>query len=300
MDLRVSNTEWSQKEKQILCINTYMWHLVKWYWWTYVQGRNRDAGKTCMDRGGGVGGRAELGDRGWHTGKTASWWESGVWHGELSAVCCDDLDGWGEVQEGGDVCGCRADSRHYTEEMQHCKITIAINNSTVIITAIIFLKDTRLKVFSPKRIHVSKNTCAWASIRDVNNSTCSRLEGAHRNTKQKYGLDVLTQRSFWKSSDVLKDINTVISLIRTMTTPELPQDNHIEMKTVLSSCSTIGIMDWWNELCIPAATPPPPSQPHNQLQHHRHHHHQPTATSNTHMHARARAHTHTHTPLLYP
>ena len=55
-------------------------------------------------------------------------------------MSCDDLDGWGEVQEGGDVCGRRADSRHYTEEMQHCKISIPISNFTVTITAIIFLK----------------------------------------------------------------------------------------------------------------------------------------------------------------
>ena len=23
-------------------INAYIWNLGKWYWWTYVQGRNRD------------------------------------------------------------------------------------------------------------------------------------------------------------------------------------------------------------------------------------------------------------------
>ena len=34
---RLCHTEWSQseREKQILCINTYMWNLEKWYKWTY-------------------------------------------------------------------------------------------------------------------------------------------------------------------------------------------------------------------------------------------------------------------------
>ena len=38
-------TEWSQseREKQISCINAYIWNLEKWYWWTYMQSRNRDA-----------------------------------------------------------------------------------------------------------------------------------------------------------------------------------------------------------------------------------------------------------------
>ena len=36
--------EWSEseREKQILYINAYMWHIEKWYWWTYLQDRNRD------------------------------------------------------------------------------------------------------------------------------------------------------------------------------------------------------------------------------------------------------------------
>ena len=40
---RVCHSEWSQseREKQILYINLYMWNLKKWYWWTCLQGRNR-------------------------------------------------------------------------------------------------------------------------------------------------------------------------------------------------------------------------------------------------------------------
>ena len=38
------HTEWSksEREKQISCINAYMWNLEKWYRWYYLQSRNRD------------------------------------------------------------------------------------------------------------------------------------------------------------------------------------------------------------------------------------------------------------------
>ena len=38
-------TKWnkSEREKQILYINAYIWNLGKWCWWTYLQGRNRDS-----------------------------------------------------------------------------------------------------------------------------------------------------------------------------------------------------------------------------------------------------------------
>ena len=41
----VVQSEWSksEREKQILYINTYICNLEKWYWWTYLHGRNRDA-----------------------------------------------------------------------------------------------------------------------------------------------------------------------------------------------------------------------------------------------------------------
>ena len=32
-----------KREKKKMFINTYIWNLEKWYWWTYFQGRNRDA-----------------------------------------------------------------------------------------------------------------------------------------------------------------------------------------------------------------------------------------------------------------
>ena len=41
---RGCHTEWSksEREKQISYINTYIWNLEEWYWWTCLQGRNRD------------------------------------------------------------------------------------------------------------------------------------------------------------------------------------------------------------------------------------------------------------------
>ena len=32
----------SGREKQISYINSYIWNLEKWYWRTYLQGKNRD------------------------------------------------------------------------------------------------------------------------------------------------------------------------------------------------------------------------------------------------------------------
>ena len=32
----------SEREKQISYINVYIWNLEKWFWWTYMQGRNGD------------------------------------------------------------------------------------------------------------------------------------------------------------------------------------------------------------------------------------------------------------------
>ena len=44
----------SEREKQILYINTYIWNLEKCYRWTYLPGRKRDAGieNGHVDRAG--------------------------------------------------------------------------------------------------------------------------------------------------------------------------------------------------------------------------------------------------------
>ena len=55
----VCHTEWikSKRENHISCINAYMWNLEKCYWWTYLQGRNRDIDNRYVDTvGEGDGG----------------------------------------------------------------------------------------------------------------------------------------------------------------------------------------------------------------------------------------------------
>ena len=63
-------TKWSksEREKQILYINAYMWNLEKWYRWTYLQGRNRDTDveNRREDTGCRKGRWDELGDWDWH------------------------------------------------------------------------------------------------------------------------------------------------------------------------------------------------------------------------------------------
>ena len=111
---RVCHTEGSksEREKQILYINTYMWNLEKWYRWTYFQGRNRDAGienghvDTVREGEGGMNWEIRIdiytlpcvkeiasGNLLYSTGSSALWRPRWV--------------GWGggrEVQEGGDIC----------------------------------------------------------------------------------------------------------------------------------------------------------------------------------------------------
>ena len=67
---RFCHTEWnkSERQNQISYINTYTWHLEKWYRWTYLQGRNRDTDgenkHIDMERGGWEW--DELGDCVWY------------------------------------------------------------------------------------------------------------------------------------------------------------------------------------------------------------------------------------------
>ena len=45
MNLEPVNTEWTKSEKQRQTSNSkaYIWNLERWYWWTYLQGSNRDS-----------------------------------------------------------------------------------------------------------------------------------------------------------------------------------------------------------------------------------------------------------------
>ena len=66
---RDCHTEWSksEREKQILYINAYMWNLEKLYKWSYLRSGNTDTDveNKCMDTKG-EGEWDELGDWDWH------------------------------------------------------------------------------------------------------------------------------------------------------------------------------------------------------------------------------------------
>ena len=66
---RDCHIEWSksEREKQILYINAYLWNLEKWYRWSYLQSRNRDTDveDKCVHTKG-EGGVEELEDCDWY------------------------------------------------------------------------------------------------------------------------------------------------------------------------------------------------------------------------------------------
>ena len=52
-------TIWASKEVQISYINAYIWNLERWYWWTCMQGKNRDTdieNRRVDKEGAGEGG----------------------------------------------------------------------------------------------------------------------------------------------------------------------------------------------------------------------------------------------------
>ena len=56
----------SEREKQTLCINIYMWNPGKWFWWTYLQARNKgidveNGGLVDIEREGERGTNGESG-----------------------------------------------------------------------------------------------------------------------------------------------------------------------------------------------------------------------------------------------
>ena len=101
---RACYTEWSQKQKkQISYINAYVWNLEKWYWWTYLQDRNRDAGIenrlwTLGEEEDGTNWEMSI-DK--YTLPCVKYIASGkppYRCRELSLVLCDDLEGWDGVK----------------------------------------------------------------------------------------------------------------------------------------------------------------------------------------------------------
>ena len=53
----IIQSEVSQKEKQILYFNSYIWKLERWYLWTYFQGStgDTDVENRLIDMGSGEG-----------------------------------------------------------------------------------------------------------------------------------------------------------------------------------------------------------------------------------------------------
>ena len=100
---RAYHTEWSmsEREKQILYINIYIWNLDTWYWWTYLQGSNGDTDieNKLMDIGdreegdGGTYGESNNGNIYITICKIDSQWEFAVWLRELKLGLCNNLGG---------------------------------------------------------------------------------------------------------------------------------------------------------------------------------------------------------------
>ena len=118
------HTEWSksQRERQILYINTYIWNLERWYWWSYIQGSKGDTDiKNRLLNSVGEGEDGMIWESSTATcilpyvkqmTSTSSMHEAG--HPKL--VLCINLEGWDgerdrrEFQKGGDICIPVADS----------------------------------------------------------------------------------------------------------------------------------------------------------------------------------------------
>ena len=112
-------TEWSksEREKQILYNNAYMWNLEKWYRWSYLQSRNRDTEveNKCMDTKEERGEVAGIGRLGlihihyWYYVKNRQLMGTYcIEQGTLpNALWCPK---WRKIQKGGDICMCMVDS----------------------------------------------------------------------------------------------------------------------------------------------------------------------------------------------
>ena len=103
--------EWnmSEREKQILYINAYIWNLERWYWWTYLQGSNGDA--DIMNRLvdlGGEGGEGTHWKRSIETDTSPdvridSQWGCAIWCSKLKSSLLQQTrgGGWTGRWEGG-------------------------------------------------------------------------------------------------------------------------------------------------------------------------------------------------------
>lgn len=96
----------SEREGQILCINTCVWVLERRYWRTCLQGSSRDADteNRLVDTGWEREGGTNRADGSTHitTCRVDGHWGSAVWHSELNPVLSEPGGvGWGGRREGG-------------------------------------------------------------------------------------------------------------------------------------------------------------------------------------------------------
>ena len=114
--------EWSksEREKQILYTNAYIWNLERWYWWNYLQGSNgdKDTEKDLWTTKGGREDRVGYMERvTWkiilpYIKQTANWnllydYENSNW----GKVECGRRWEGGSKERGGDICMPLTDSR---------------------------------------------------------------------------------------------------------------------------------------------------------------------------------------------
>ena len=107
---RAYYTEWSksEREKQILYINAYIWNLERWYQWTYLQGRDGDENienrlvHTAGEAKGGMNWESSIEAYTLSYVKLDSQWKFAVWHRRLNngALWQPRGMGWGGRWEG--------------------------------------------------------------------------------------------------------------------------------------------------------------------------------------------------------
>ena len=98
----------SEREKQILYINSYIWNLERCYWWTYLQGSSGDADienrllDTVWEREGGMIWESSIETLYTTICKVDSQWEFVVWYREPKAGALGQPSGvgWGRKWEG--------------------------------------------------------------------------------------------------------------------------------------------------------------------------------------------------------
>ena len=126
----IIESEVSQKERQILYINAYIWTLVRWYWQSYMQGSKGDTEvkNRLLDSGKGEGGMIWENSIETCTLPYVEWMTSvSSRHeaGQSGLVLCDNLGmGWGGRWEGGS--GWRVHMHTYGQFMFMYNKTITI------------------------------------------------------------------------------------------------------------------------------------------------------------------------------